>query len=196
MRSCCLISILTHEAAQRAPGESQHRGHGLSLGIRSPRCVGRGAGGTRPDRPEEGRRRGPLTPRERGSRDRSPGRRVSFGFPPCATRQRVPDFALGPIPRSGGDSTAGLPMLDQHKRSLPPKLSLPVMTLVGALAAAQGLWVLSCLLSHSCLCGMPSQLSSPPSKLLLTLPRLNSEITSLEKTPRSPQVGNHFQVLP
>ena len=87
-------------------------------------------------------------------------------------------------------------MLDQHKRSLPPELSLPVMTLVGALTTAQGLWVLSCLLSHACLCGMPSQLSSPPSKLLLTLPRLNSEITSLEKTPRSPQVGNHFQVLP
>lgn len=59
--------------------------------------MGRGAGGTRPDWPEEGRRRGPLTLRERGSRDRSPGRRVSFGFPPCVTPQRVPDFALSAL---------------------------------------------------------------------------------------------------
>lgn len=45
----------------------------------------RGAGGARPDRPEQGRRRGSLTLRDWGSRDRCLGRRVSFGFLPSAT---------------------------------------------------------------------------------------------------------------
>lgn len=54
----------------------------------------RGAGGARPDPPEEGWWHGQLTPRERGGRDLSPGRQLSFTFLPGATRPRVPDFAL------------------------------------------------------------------------------------------------------
>lgn len=72
--------------------------------------MGRGAGGARADPPEDGRRRGPLTLRERGSRDCCPGRRMSFGFLPREARPRVPDFALCPNPRSDravGDSTVG-----------------------------------------------------------------------------------------
>lgn len=62
--------------------------------------MGRGAGGARADPPEDGRRRGPLTLRERGSRDCCPGRRMSFGFLPREAQPRVPDFALCPNPRS------------------------------------------------------------------------------------------------
>lgn len=40
-----------------------------------------------------------------------PGRRMSFGFLPHATVQRVPDFALS-AQSSGDDSTAGIPMPD------------------------------------------------------------------------------------
>ena len=56
--------------------------------------MGRGAGGARADPPEDGRRRGPLTLRERGSSECCPGWRMSFGFLPRKARPRVPDFAL------------------------------------------------------------------------------------------------------
>lgn len=56
--------------------------------------MGRGAGGARTDQPEEGRRRGPLTLRERGGRDRCPEWQMSLGFLHRETQQRVLDFAL------------------------------------------------------------------------------------------------------
>lgn len=55
---------------------------------------GAGWAGARADRPEECRLRGPLTLRERGGRDRCPGRRMSFRLLPRKTVQRVLNFAL------------------------------------------------------------------------------------------------------
>lgn len=134
------------------------------------------------------------SPRGKGRLPAAPGWRVSLGFLPSSTRQRVLDFALSADLRWGSDGTAGIPVPDPGTNGAASGTAFPCHDPAGSPTIAQGLRGPSRRLSHLFHLEMALPLSAPPSKLLTV--QGCSETTSLEKAPGHPEAGSRVQALP